>query len=192
MQEPEALHEILDRLDDLLFRIESAGDIAEPETVIEVVPHSTSGKRYARKRRSVKGKNAFEGCGVEGSERHLSAVQAVQRRRLMDQVQGLTRQMEALLRSDDWQAAPPFELDEFEAQVEAERRAEAEAGLYVDDTPEATLISFAFLGSKGATMDNRKVHAVPGKVPQYGAFCITPRKGSIQIETVKTQGRSQV
>ena len=74
MYELEELDDILERLDNLVFRIEEAGEVAEPGTVIEVVPHSSSGKRYARKRRAVKGKNAFEGCGVEGSERHLAAI----------------------------------------------------------------------------------------------------------------------
>ena len=108
---------------------------------------------------------------------------------LMDQVQGLMRQMEALLRSDDWAAAPPFELDEFEAREEEARKQEAEQGLYVEDSHEATLISFAFLGSKGATMDNRKVHAVPGKVPQYDfEFWHTPALCGIEPKFLKHYG----
>ena len=189
MHEPKELDEILERLDNLLFQIESAGEVAEPGTVIEVVPHSSSGKRYARKRRSVAGKNAFEGCGVEGAERHLAAVAAVQRRRLMEQVQGLIQQAEALRRSDDWQAAPPFELGEFETRVEEERQADVEKGLYVDDSPAATFISFAFLGSKGATVSNRKVHAVPGEPSRYPFnFWDTPALCGVKPHFLKSWG----
>ena len=59
---------VLNALDLIEHHIQMVGVIAAPKTVVEVVPHSKSGKRYARKRTPIGGKNTFEGCGQEGSE----------------------------------------------------------------------------------------------------------------------------
>ena len=181
------LDEALEILDFLQSHIRSAGEVAEKETVVEVVPHSKSKKRYARKRMAVDGKSVFEGCGPEGDERHLAALATVQRRRLLARLQGITQQLEDLQRSEDWQAVSPVELDEEETDKAVDERLdswEEEAdvevyGLYEKERastrksvtakvrPESTFISFAFLGKKGATMFNRTVHAVPGEPSRY-------------------------
>ena len=96
------LSEVLELLDIVEYHIQTIGDIAAPETVIEVVPHSKSGKRYARKRTRVEGKNTFEGCGLEGSEQHRAAIASVQRRRLLEKAQELIAQVEDWRASSDW------------------------------------------------------------------------------------------
>lgn len=50
------LAEVLEILGLVEQCIQAAGVIAIPQTIIEVVPHSQSGKRYARKRIPAKGK----------------------------------------------------------------------------------------------------------------------------------------
>lgn len=86
--------EILDLLGIVEHYIQAIGDIAAPKTVVEVVPHSKSGKRYARKRTPVDGKNTYEGCGQEGSEQHQSAISSVQQRHLLEKAQDLIAQVE--------------------------------------------------------------------------------------------------
>ena len=97
------LAEVLDLLGLVEHYIQAIGDIAAPKTVVEVVPHSQSGKRYARKRTLVDGKNAFEGCGLEGSEQHQAVISSVQRRRLLEKAQDLIAQVEEWRESEDWQ-----------------------------------------------------------------------------------------
>ncbi len=153
---------LLDTLDLIEHRIRIVGEIAVPKTVVEVVPHSKSGKRYARKRIPIDGKNTFEGCGQEGSAQHLAAVAAMQRRRLLDKAQDLIGQMEAWRQSEDWQALKPPALKT--ANV-SENREPVIASPPAPPPPpeESDLISFGFKGGKGATLDNRVVHAIPGE-----------------------------
>lgn len=203
------LDEALEILDFLQSHIRSAGKVAEPKTVVEVVPHSKSKKRYARKRMAVDGKTVFEGCGPEGDERHLAALATVQRRQLLEQLQDITQQLEDLQRSEDWLAVPPVELDEEETDETIDERLDAweeEAdvgvyGLYEEERAstrkalaakkrtESTFISFAFLGKKGATMFNRTVHAVPGEPSRYPFnFWDTPALCGVKPHFLKSWG----
>jgi len=203
------LDEALEILDFLQFHIQSAGEAADSKTAIEVVPHSKSKKRYARKRLTVEGKIVFEGCGPEGSERHLAALATVQRRRLLEKIQAVTQQLEDLQRSDDWQAVPPVELEEeteqgIDEKLDAWEEEDAEGyELYEEEMasirkavtakarelPESTFISFAFLGKKGATMFNRTVHAVPGKPSRYPFnFWSTPALCGVKPHFLKSWG----
>lgn len=97
------LAEVLDLLGLVEHYIQAIGGIAAPKTVVEVVPHSQSGKRYARKRTPVDGKNTFEGCGLAGSELHQAAIASVQRRRLLEKARDLIAQVEEWRESEDWQ-----------------------------------------------------------------------------------------
>lgn len=161
----------LDLLGDLEERIRAAGPIAPAETIVEVVPHSKSGKRYARKRTKVNGKNTFEGCGLEGEYKHLAAVATVQRRTLLEQLSALTEQIEAWQTAKEWQALNPpqtktaaVEVMDVDEMIEAE-----ELPLLSRPLPaESDIMSFAFKGNKGATPENRLVHAVPGEPPMAG------------------------
>lgn len=153
---------VLDTLDLIEHRIQTVGEIAAPKTVIEVVPHSKSGKRYARKRIPIDGKNTFEGCGQEGSDQHLDAVAAVQRRRLLDKAQDLIEQIEEWQQSEDWQALKP-PVHKTAKAPENHERVTAPPLLPSAPPKESNLISFGFKGGKGATLDNRVVHAIPGE-----------------------------
>lgn len=158
------LAEVLDLLGIVEHYIQAIGDIAAPKTVVEVVPHSKSGKRYARKRTPVGSKNTFEGCGQAGSEQHQAAIASVQRRRLLEKAQELIAQVEEWRESEDWQglkrtipapAKAPAPVEETESPPLAPPA----------ETAETNLISFGFKGGKGATIDNRVVHAIPGAPP---------------------------
>ncbi len=133
--------------------------------VLEVVPHSKSGKRYARKRTSIDGKKRFVGCGQEGSEKHRKALATVHRRNLLEQIIALAQQVEAVKTSQDWQALtnPPQTKEPEIAEPEI---VETEVPT-VPQEPELPIISFAFKGGKGATPENRVVHAVPNEPPAY-------------------------
>ena len=98
------LNLVLEIFQELEYEIRASGAIADKGMVIEVVPHSKSRKRYARKRTTIDGKNNFVGCGQEGSEKHLQALATLQRRNLLEQITALTRQVEALRTSEDWKA----------------------------------------------------------------------------------------
>jgi hypothetical protein len=156
------LAEVLEILGLVEHYIQSVGAIAAPKTAIEVVPHSQSGKRYARKRIPVEGKNTFEGCGLEGSTKHLAAIATVQRRRLLDKAQDLMQQIEAWQQSEDWQALKQPARNTIKAPDNRERN-EAPPPTFPTPTAESDLISFGFKGGKGATLDNRIVHAIPGE-----------------------------
>lgn len=83
----------LDALKGLAQQVEASGDVAEKGTRLELVPHSQSGKMYARKRTGGK----FEGCGPMGGERHKTALLSVQRREVLTQLAKLTQKIEALM-----------------------------------------------------------------------------------------------
>jgi hypothetical protein len=181
------LDDVLDILGDLEHRIRAAGEIAQPETVIEVVPHSKSGKRYARKRTTIEGKNTFEGCGQEGSHKHLNAVATVQRRVLLEQLKTFTAQIENWKSSEDWQAltppprVEPVEIEEIEVLTPEEMPPQRP-----DDS---TIMSFAFKGNKGATPENRLVHAIPGEPPMHGfGYWDTPALCGAQPTWMKSWG----
>ena len=167
------LAEFLELLDIVEDYIQSIGDIAAPKTVVEVVPHSESGKRYARKRTLANGKNTFEGCGLAGSEQHQAAIASVQRRRLLEKVQELIVQVEEWRGSEDWQGlnrpapAPPKAPTPVEVTESSPPTPSAEPA-------ESNLISFGFKGGKGATIDNRVVHAIPGAPPHPFGLWYTP------------------
>ena len=167
------LAEVVDLLGLVEHYIQAIGDIAAPNTVVEVVPHSQSGKRYARKRTAVDGKNTFEGCGQAGSEQHQAAISSIQRRRLLEKAQALIAQVEEWRESEDWQGlkrtipAPATAL----APVEA---TELSPPTLPYATAETNLISFGFKGGKGATVDNRVVHAIPGAPPHPFGLWYTP------------------
>jgi hypothetical protein len=186
------LDDVLDILGDLEHRIRAAGEIAQPETVIEVVPHSKTGKRYARKRTTIKGKNTFEGCGQEGSLKHLNAVATVQRRVLLEQLNALTTQIENWKTADDWQAltspqttTAAVEVMDIDEMIEAE-----ELPLLSRPLPaESDIMSFAFKGNKGATPENRLVHAVPGEPPMAGfGYWDTPALCGAKPDWMKNWG----
>ena len=153
--------------------IQSVGDIAAPKTVVEVVPHSKSGKRYARKRIPVAGKNTFEGCGLEGSEQHQAAIASVQRRQLLEKAQELIAQVEDWRASSDWEGLkrPMPAPTKAPASVEA---TESSPPTLPVEPAESNLISFGFKGGKGATVDNRVVHAIPGAPPHPFGLWYTP------------------
>ena len=165
----EDLEDLLYVLDLIEQHIESIGDIAAPQTVVEVVPHSKTGKRYARKRTRIAGKNTFEGCGLEGSDQHRTAIASIQRRRLLEKAQDLTAQIKEWQQSEDWQglrhiapAAPPI------------KKPEPPSPGSPATTTESNLISFGFKGGKGATINNRVVHAIPGAPPHPFGLWYTP------------------
>ena len=168
----------LDLLGELAERIRAAGPLASAETVVEVVPHSKSRKRYARLRTKVEGKNSFKGCGLEGGDKHLAAVATVQRRTLLEQLDALTAQIESWKTAEEWQALKPTQnINQTKNQtktvaaegVTAEERREApELPRRSRPLPASDLMSFAFKGNKGATPENRLVHAVPGEPPMAG------------------------
>lgn len=158
----EELAEVLEILGLVEHHIQSFGEIAAPNTVIEVVPHSQSGKRYARKRILTEGKNTFEGCGPEGSTRHLAAIATVQKRRLLDKAQELIQQIEDWQQSEDWQALNQ-PIRETVKVLEPEASTGDSVPKFSAPPSEPDLISFGFKGGKGATIDNRVVHAIPGE-----------------------------
>ncbi|MEO1396034.1 MAG: hypothetical protein AAFV90_24315 [Cyanobacteria bacterium J06634_5] len=139
------LAEVLELLGIVEHYIQTIGDIAAPKTVVEVVPHSKSGKRYARKRTPVDGKNTFEGCGLEGSEQHQAAIASVQRRRLLEKAQDLIAQVEEWRESEDWQGLKRTTPAPAKAPAPVEK---AESPPPVPSA-EANLISFGFKGGKG-------------------------------------------
>lgn len=156
------LAEVLDLLGLVEHYIQAIGDIAAPKTVVEVVPHSKLGKRYARKRTPVGGKNTFEGCGPEGSEQHLAAIASVQRRHLLEKAQALIEQIEDWRESSDWQALKrPIRAPVPAPTPPAKAESEPSAGNA--EVEASNLVSFGFKGGKGATLDNRVVHAIPGE-----------------------------
>lgn len=65
----------LNALNGLAQQVEASGDVAEKGTRLELVPHSQTGKMYARKRTG----SQFEGCGPMGGERHKTSGGAVER-----------------------------------------------------------------------------------------------------------------
>ena len=83
-----------------LKQVEASGEIAEKKTVIEVVPHSETGKLYARKRNG----NRFKGCGRAGGIQHREAIRSLQRRELVTKLSSLLRKLEDLKKSEEWQA----------------------------------------------------------------------------------------
>ncbi len=155
------LAEVLDLLGLVEHYIQAIGDIAAPKTVVEVVPHSKSGKRYARKRTLVDGRNTYEGCGQAGSEQHQSAIASVQRRRLLEKAQDLIAQVEEWRGSEDWQGLKRSIPSSAKASAPVEKTESPPAS--PAETIETNLISFGFKGGKGATIDNRVVHAIPGE-----------------------------
>ena len=167
------LAEVLDLLGIIEHYIQAIGDIAAPKTVVEVVPHSKSGKRYARKRTPVDGKNTFEGCGLEGSEQHQAAIASVQRRQLLEKAPALISQVEEWRESEDWQGLKRTIPAPTKAPAPVEKT-EAAAPAPPAETAETNLISFGFKGGKGATIDNRVVHAIPGAPPHPFGLWYTP------------------
>ncbi len=185
----------LELLGDLEQRIREGGPIAPDETTVEVVPHSKSGKRYARKRTKVDGKNTFEGCGLEGEYKHLAAVATVQRRTLLEQLDALTEQIRTWQAAEEWQALKPpqTKTQTTAAAVEVVDAAEIEAKEPPHQSrprpAESDVMSFAFKGNKGATPENRLVHAVPGVPPMAGfAFWDTPALCGAKPDWLKNWG----
>ena len=165
------LVEILDLLGIIEDRIQSIGDIAAPKTVVEVVPHSKSGKRYARKRTPVAGKNTFEGCGLEGSEQHQAVIASVHRRRLLEKAQDLIAQVEEWRGSEDWQGLKRTAPVPTKSPAPIVERTELPPPVPPTET---NLISFGFKGGKGATINNRVDHAIPGEPPSPFGIWYTP------------------
>ncbi|MEL6971104.1 MAG: hypothetical protein AAFO02_13120 [Bacteroidota bacterium] len=167
------LAEVLDLLGIVEHYIQSIGDIAAPKTVVEVVPHSKSGKRYARKRIPVDGRNTFKGCGLEGSEQHQAVIASVQRRHLLEKAQDLIVQVEEWRKSEDWQGLKRTIPASPEASAPVEKP-ESPPPALPTEIAETNLISFGFKGGKGATVDNRVVHAIPGAPPHPFGLWYTP------------------
>ena len=167
------LAEVLDLLGIVEHYIQAIGDIAAPNTVVEVVPHSKSRKRYARKRTLVDGKNTFEGCGLEGSDQHQSAIASVQRQRLLEKAQDLIAQVEEWRGSEDWQGLKRTTPAPAKAPAPV-KKTELPPPAPPAETAETNLMSFGFKGGKGATIDNRVVHAIPGAPPHPFGLWYTP------------------
>ena len=142
---------------------------------------------------------AFEGCGLEGDYKHLAAVATVQRRVLLEQLDALTEQIESWRTAEEWQALKPpqtktqtktqtttaavevMDTEEIEAK-EPPRRSRPRPA-------ESDIMSFAFKGNKGATPENRLVHAVPGVPPMAGfAFWDTPALCGAKPDWLKNWG----
>ena len=167
------LAEVLDLLGLVEHYIQTIGEVAAPTTVVEVVPHSKSGKRYARKRTPIEGQNTFEGCGLEGSEQHLAAIASVQRRHLLEKAQELIAQVEDWRHSEDWQGLKrPVRVPTQAPAPPA--KAKSQPSALSDSAAASNLISFGFKGGKGATVDNRVVHAISGAPPHPFGLWYTP------------------
>lgn len=155
---------VLDLLGIIRDHIQLMEHIADPKTVVEVVPHSKSGKRYARKRTTIDGKRSFEGCGLEGSEQHLDAISSVQRRQLLDKAQDLIEQVETWKQSEDWQRLKR-QLRAATKDVDTVEETKVTPNSPSTATSATNLISFGFKGGKGASISNRVSMPSPGNPP---------------------------
>ena len=106
----------------------------------------------------------------------------MQRRTLLEQLKALAEQIEAWQTAEEWQALKPtqdinqaktaaVEVTGVDEMIEAPELPRLSRPL----PPESDIMSFAFKGNKGATPENRRVHAVPGVPPMAGfAYWDTP------------------
>ncbi len=81
----------IDLIQETISQVQSSGEVAQQGTVIEIVPHSKTGKRYARRRN---GKH-FEGCG-RADGMHREAVKSVQRRKVIDELVDIRKTLNEL------------------------------------------------------------------------------------------------
>jgi len=173
----------LDALKGLAQQVEESGDVAEKGTRLELVPHSQTGKMYARKRTG----SQFEGCGQMGGERHKAALLSVQRRAVLTRLAQLTQEIEAL-KEDEAMGALRAGLSTVAIPTIEQAQADVvpPAAVAKRSRKKATkakrpkkLRVFSLL----KTRRGDRIHAVPGKMPlgqwRKAALCgaVPPAKG---------------